>query len=222
MIRIFYQLLSEISLIFLYPILSVIVWFVPRHELKGHGSGPNIILVERWLSVNIRHLYWKYYLERKGYNVYLANFPIRKGNFDKSAHQLAKYIERHELKGITLVGISSGALTALLYLQECNGWDRVDKFVAVGAPFKGTWMALFLAFAYSGRELLPNSGLVKKISTMNIINAHKIYCIKAKFDEMVPFGSFLPRTHHIMVDILGHNNLHIRVRATYKKIMEIA
>lgn len=218
---IFYQILSEISLIVLYPVLSAIVWFVPRHELKGHGEGPTIILVERWLSVNIRHLYWKYYLEGKGYNVYLANFPIRKGNFEESAHQLAKYLERHGLSKVTLVGISSGALTALLYLQECNGWERVDKFVAVGAPFKGTGMALLLAFAYSGRELLPHSSLVKKISSMDIINPEKIYCIKAKFDEMVPNGSFLPGAHHIMVNIVGHNNLHIRVRATYKKIMEI-
>lgn len=219
--RFFYQILSEISLIVLYPILSAIVWFVPRHELKGHGTGPNIILVERWLSVNIRHLYWKYYLERKGYNVYLANFPIRKGNFEQSAHQLARYIEKHNLSKVTLVGISSGALTALLYLQKCNGWERVDKFVAIGAPFKGTWMALFLSFAYSGRELLPHSNFIRYISSFQLTNPDKIYCIKAKFDEMVPNGSFLPHTHHIMVDILGHNNLHIRVRATYRKIIEI-
>lgn len=221
MLRVFYQILSEISLIILDPFLSLLTNFVSQSELNGHGNGPKIVIVERWLSINIRHIYWKYFLESRGYNAHLVNFPLSEGNFEGSARSLSQYLEKHNLKDITLVGISSGALTSLLYLQECNGWERVDKFIAVGAPFKGTWMALFLSFAYSGRELLPNSGLVKKISLMTFINPEKIYCIKAKFDEMVPNGSLLPGANKYVLNVVGHNNLHIRVRMTYKKIMEL-
>lgn len=172
--------------------------------------------------MNIRHVYWKYFLESKGYNAYLVNFPLRKGSFEDSAKELSQYLEKHNLRNVTLVGISSGALTSLVYLQEYDGWRRVDKFVSVGAPFKGTWLALILSFVYSGRELLPVSPLIKRIANYTLSNTDKMYCVKAKFDEMVPFGSLLPGAHHAVMNIVGHNNLHIRVRATYRKIMEFA
>ena len=70
--------------------------------------------------------------------------------------------------------------------------------------------------------LLPVSPLIKKISKYTILNPEKIYCVRAKFDEMVPTGSVLPGTHKITLNVIGHNNLHIRVRATYRKIMEFA
>lgn len=222
MIRIFYQVLSEVSLLVLDPVLSVLTMFVSQHELRGHGNGPKIVIVERWLSMNIRHVYWKHFLERMGYNAYLVNFPLRKGSFEDSAKALSQYLEKYNLTNVTLVGISSGALTALLYLQELNGWERVNQFVSIGSPFRGTWLAIILAFAYSGRELLPTSPLIKRISNYNILHAEKIYCVKAKFDEMVPFGALLPHAHHTVMNVVGHNNLHIRVRATYRKIMEFA
>ncbi len=219
---IFYQILSEISLLVLDPVLSVLTMFVSQHELKGRGEGQKIVIVERWLSMNIRHVYWKHFLESMGYNAHLVNFPLREGSFEDSAQALSQYLEKHNLTNITLVGISSGALTSLVYLQEYNGWKRVDKFVPVGAPFRGTWMALVLFFSYSGRMLLPVSPLIKKISKYTILNPEKIYCVRAKFDEMVPTGSVLPGTHKITLNVIGHNNLHIRVRATYRKIMEFA
>lgn len=221
-LKFLYQILSEISLLILDPVLSILTLFITQHELRGHGDGPKIVIVERWLSMNIRHVYWKYFLEKMGYNAYLANFPIRKGSFEDSALELSKYLEHHNLAHVTLVGISSGALTSLIYLQEHNGWDRVDKFITVGAPFKGTWMALILFFSYSGRMLLPMSPLIKKISKYKVLYPEKIYCIRAKFDEIVPRGSILPGAHETVLNIVGHNNLHIRIRATYKKIMEYA
>lgn len=221
MLRIFYLILSEISLIILDPVLSFISYFVPQRELRGHGDGSKIVIVERWFSMNIRHLYWKYFLERQGYNAHLVNFPIRNGSFEESATELSRYLEHHNLSNITLVGISSGALTSLIYLQEHDGWSRVDKFISVGAPFKGTWIALLVAFLHSGRELLPLSPLMKRISLYKILHPENIYCIRARFDEMVPVGSMLPGAHKILLEVIGHNNLHIRIRMTYKKIIEL-
>lgn len=171
--------------------------------------------------MNIRHLYWKYFLERQGYNAHLVNFPIRNGSFDDSALALSQYLTKHTLTNISLVGISSGALTSLIYLQEYDGWRRVDKFISVGAPFEGTWMALFVAFSSAERELLPGSQLMKKISRYKLLYPKKIYCLMAQFDEMVPFGSILPGTHKIVLKVIGHNNLHIRIRMTYKKIIDL-
>jgi len=222
MLSVLSQIVSELALIFLYPVLSLAAQFVPKWDLHGNGDGQTIIIVERWLSINLRHLYWKYYLERKGYSVFLANFPIYKGGFQESALHLEKYIQRHNLTDITIVGISSGALTSLIYLQSHNGWERVSKFISVGAPFQGTWAALILVWCESGRELLPMSKFLQHFLNLQFKNLNRIYCIKAKFDEMVPFGSVLPGAHKIVLKVVGHNNLHLRVRATYRKIAEIA
>ncbi|MDO8269632.1 MAG: hypothetical protein Q7T54_03115 [Candidatus Levybacteria bacterium] len=221
MLRYFYQIITEIGLIIFYPILSLIVLFVPSWELRGQGQGKTIVIVERWLSINIRHLYWKYYLERKGYNVYLANFPLRLGDFHESAKHLDAYLERNELTDVTIVGISSGALTSFLYLHYYDGWSRVDKFISIGTPFQGTWMAVFLSWLRSGREVLPNSNLIREIQTIRLEHLDRVYCMKAKFDEMVPTGTILSGAHKITLNVIGHNNLHLHIRATYKKIMEI-
>jgi len=221
MLRFFSQILTECTLIVFYPLLSLIMLFVPPWELRGNGNGKTIVIVERWLSLNFRHLYWKYYLERKGYNVYLANFPLRLGNFHEAAGHLDSYLERNELTDVTLVGISSGAIASYLYLHYYDGWSRVDKFISIGAPFKGTWMAIFISWLPSGRELLPNSDLIKEIGNITLLHLNKVYCMKAKFDEMVPNGSILEGAHKITLNVIGHNNLHLQVRTTYRKIIEI-
>lgn len=222
MARVFHQIITEFFLMFLYPLFSILVHFVPKKALVGNKHGRTIVIVERWLSMNIKHVFWKYYLEKKGFDVHLVNLPLRKGSFDNSAHDLKRYIEKNSLDDVILIGISSGALSSLVYLQEYGGWDRVEKFISVGAPFRGTNMAAFLSYCYSGRELLPNSKFVKKISSYKILNPEKIVCIRAKLDEMVPKGSVLPGTKEVVMNVVGHNNLHIQVRSTYRKIMEYA
>ncbi len=222
MLKLLSDLVSEVFLICIYPISGILVNFIPKSRFEGKKEGKTIVIVERWLTFNIKHLYWKYYLERKGFRVLIKNFPLQNGNFEKSAAQLKEYLEKHSCKDIVLVGISGGALTSLLYLQEHEGWRRVDKFIAIGAPFQGTWASFFVSFTHSGRELFPNSKLIQKIKNMNILHPERIFCIQAKYDEMVPGGSVLPKTHSVTLLTLGHNNLHLRIRATYRKIAEFA
>lgn len=213
---------SEVFLICIYPLSGIIVNFIPKKKFESTKDGRIIVIVERWLSFNIRHLYWKYYLERKGFRVFIKNFSLWDGDFKESGLGLKKYIEQKDLKDIILVGISGGAITSLLYLQEQDGWERVDKFVSIGAPFEGTWASVFVSFTHSGRELFPNSMLVQGIKKMRLLNIGKIFCIRAKFDEMVPSGSVLPGAGSLTLPVFGHNNLHLRIRATYRAIVEFA
>jgi len=222
MLKSLFQILSEISLLCLYPLFSFFAHFVPKNKFNGNGKGQTIIIVERWLSINIRHIYWKFYLERRGFNVYLLNFSLWHGDFEASAKELKKYIIRKNLKDIVLVGVSSGAITSLLYLQELGGWGKVKKFISIGAPFEGTWSALLLSFVSSGRQLWPASSLINKISEFEIKNPEKITCIRAKFDEMVPTGSVLKGAKEVRIGTIGHNNLHLGMGRTYAKIVEIA
>lgn len=222
MLQYTFDFLSEIFLICIYPVSGILVNFVPRSHFESKKNGKTILIVERWLTFNIRHLYWKYYLEKKGFRVIIKNFSLLDGDFEKSSLKLGKYLEESNYKNVVLVGISGGALTSLLYLQEHNGWKRVNRFIAIGAPFRGTWSAFPVAFTYSGRELFPTSPLIQRITAMKLIHLERIICIKAKYDEMVPKGAVLPGTNSIALPIFGHNNLHLRIRATYKKISDFA
>lgn len=217
----FINIFSELSLIFFYPISSLFAQIVGRNELEGKGDGKVIVIVERWLSKNVKHIFWKHYLEKRGYKVYLANFSLYKGSFANSALDLKKYIEKRDLEDIILVGISSGGLTSLIYLQDHGGWERVDKFISVGAPFKGTWTALTLTLFYSGRQLLPNSSFIKKIKKYEIKNLDRIYCFRTTIDEMVPYGSVLSGAHEMRINAIGHNNLHLGIGRTYERIAEL-
>lgn len=222
MIKVISQILSEVGLIILYPFSAIVLKSLPQKAFAPSGEGQPIVLVERWVNYNIRHFYWKYYLQKQGFRVYIKNFPIYKGDFDKSSIALKNFLASNKLENVILVGISSGAITSLIYLQERDGWERVNKFIALGAPFKGTWSCIFLLFSKSGWELFPNSSLIKKISQYRIKNVDKILCIGSKFDEMVPYGTYLPKAHKYTINTIGHNNLHIMVRTTYKKIADFA
>lgn len=222
MLKLIPDTLSEIFLICVYSFSGLLVSFIPKEKFESKKEGKTIIIVERWLNFNIRHLYWKYYLERQGFRVFIKNFSLWSGDFDKSALRLEQYMEKKKCDDVVLVGISAGALTSLLYLQEYGGWERVRKFISVGAPFEGTWSAFPVAFTHSGRELFPTSATIHKIKNMKILHPEKIFCIRAKYDEVVPNGAVLPGAHSVTLPIAGHNNLHLRIRATYRKIAEFA
>lgn len=216
------QIVSEILLIVFYPISALIAFFTPKEELEGKGDGKTIVIVERWIARNVKHIQWKSYLEKRGFKVYLVNLSLYKGSFANSSMELKGYLDKRDLNNVVLVGISSGALTSLVYLQEHNGWARVAKFITIGAPFKGTWAALTLAPFYSGRELLPDSKFIRKIQSFNVKNLDKIYCFRITFDEMVPFGSVLPGAHEMRINAVGHNNLHLGLGRTYERIADLA
>ena len=184
---------------------------------------PTIVIVERWFNENVLHVYWKKYLESKGFRVYLLNFYLPQGTFEQSAEKLKQFIDAEKLENIVLVGISGGGLTSLLYLQEHGGWQQVAKFVPVGTPFRGTKFAMAVSFVRSGRELMPGSKLIKKISQMKIDHLSRIICIRAKHEGIIPGNSnFIAGAKCELVDVYGHNALHMVTRKAYDDIARIA
>lgn len=153
----------------------------------------------------------------------MINLPLQDGTFEQSAQKLRDFIESKHAEDITLVGISNGGLTAFLYLQHFDGWKRVKQFISIGTPFRGTFASVFLSFLGSGRELLPTSSFMRSVAKENVMNKEKITCIRAAFDGLVPRSSSnLPNTENIIVDVYGHNNLHLRCKKTYDILLEKA
>lgn len=218
LIAYFFQLFEEFILIIAYSPLGFIRVFLKEKENIHDPKKPTIVIVERWFNRNLLHEIWKKYLSEKGFNVYMKNFPLQNGAFEESAKNLRKYINEGRLKDIILVGISGGALTALTYLQKLNGWNNVKHFITVGAPLKGTYATIPLTMFKSGRELLPKSNFLKNINS-DIKNLNKITCIQAKFDEMVPsWSSYIEGAEKIVIDVAGHNNLHMTCKETYETV----
>lgn len=219
LIRILTQICTELLAVLSYPLWRI---FNPTIFLDENAQH-TILIVERWFSTNGLHDLWVKYLTNKGFRVYTVNFPIQHGTFDQSAQELRDYIQKNDLKNFTLVGISGGGLTAYVYLQEYDGWKKVNRFISLGTAFYGTFAALFISFIMSGRELLPNSELTKKIKQQKVQHPEKIFTVAARFDELSPKSStLLPGAHHITVDVFGHNNFHLDTKKTYDIVAKLA
>jgi hypothetical protein len=214
-----FQIIKEIILFFSYPFGTLVSLFL-KDEVR---QKPTILIVETWYTKNVHHRKWKKFLEEQGFQIQIVNFPIHKGTFEESAKKLKDYIEENDFSELILVGISSGGITSLLYLEDFGGWSKVKKFISIASPFYGSPMAIFSLQTKSGWQMLPGSKLTKEIKKRKIKNLDKIYCIHGKFDEMVPVkSSVLIGATNIQIDIVGHNNLHVDTKKTYEEVARIA
>jgi triacylglycerol lipase len=86
-------------------------------------------------------------LEQQGWQVYSLNLTPPDGALplDQLAEQLAAYIE-HTFgpnQPVDLVGFSMGGIIGRYYLQRLGGLARVQRFVTISSPHKGTISAFF-------------------------------------------------------------------------------
>ncbi len=215
-------MVSELGLLLTYPIVRFLV--PKKTRFANHpANGKVIVIIERWLHPNPLHRIGKRYLESKGFTVYLVSHLITKDSFLTSAVQLKKFIESKNLSNVTLVGISSGGISALLYLEELHGWDRVKIFISIATPFGGTLIALPLALIQSCREILPWSATTKKIQSLRQKEPAKVICIVARYDELVPRKSaILPGSSVKIINVIGHNSLHLTCTQTYEAVAKLA
>jgi pimeloyl-ACP methyl ester carboxylesterase len=223
LLRYIAQLASELFLMLFYPLLTLTRFSLPLSQRNPQPTKKTpIIIVERWFTPNPLHILLKDYLEERGFQVYIMNFPILRGDFQKSALKLKGFIDQRALTDFVLVGISFGAITSLLYLQELQGWSKTKRFIAIGAPFNGTLYAYLFFFIKSFREMVPESDLTKRLTQTNDY-PEKTLTLEAVFDQFVTKESGrLPKAPHLRVNILGHNNLHVFSTTVYEEIRKQA
>jgi hypothetical protein len=214
-------LVESIFIIFHFP-LTILNPFLSNATVERSLYKTPIIVVQRWLDINPLHLFTKKFLEKKGFTVYNINLPLLKGTFSESARKLKLFIDEKKLSNIILVGISGGGLTCYEYLTEYNGWEKTIKFISVGTPFQGARLSFLLFFTIAKEEFSHEGTYIQSILKKPIYNADKIYCLGAKYDEIVGHkNSFLPGTKHIVIDVAGHNLLHTVWPPTLEKISSI-
>lgn len=111
---------------------------------------------------------------------------------------LDRYSDVHGFKKVHLIGHSMGGLIGLYYLKRLEGYRQVEKLIALGTPFHGTWSSIvgLLPFGLLSRgiwQMLPNSLFLRELHHGKPIPREaEIISIAAKFDAVCP-----PKTCHL-------------------------
>src|SRR3989344_2434640 len=143
--------------------LSVLVPFGFDSVNKKATQKTPIILIHGWMTGNILYLWFKIYLEKKGFEVHIPNFGLQMGNLHKYPHVLNIYIKDKNIKNPVIVGISTGGLVAIEYANEIDKWKNTKKLITIAAPFKGTHVAFLSFFSKSAKQIRPKSDYIKHI-----------------------------------------------------------
>jgi triacylglycerol lipase len=112
----------------------------------NESRNPVVLVHGLWDTTQIFKLITPY-LESQGWTVYSLNLLPPDGAIplDQLAQQLAAYIEHtfapHQQ--VDLVGFSMGGIVGRYYLQRLGGLARVQRFVTIASPHKGTFSAFF-------------------------------------------------------------------------------
>jgi hypothetical protein len=110
-------LLKEQYYVFSYPLASLLIKN-QTSQSKNHKA--TIVFVECWFQKNPYHRKWSAYLEERGFRTILISFTNMNESFEKTAEKLNDYLESMDLNNYILVGISSGAVCCLYYLNHYN------------------------------------------------------------------------------------------------------
>jgi triacylglycerol lipase len=107
------------------------------------------------------------YLQRYGWNVHSLDLLPNCGKLglDRLAQQVANYIDKAFEPGqaIDLVGFSMGGIVSRYYLQRLGGIQRVQRFVTLSSPHRGTWAA-YTRFNSGGNQMQPNSAFLTDLN----------------------------------------------------------
>jgi triacylglycerol esterase/lipase EstA (alpha/beta hydrolase family) len=160
------------------------------HRLAGIERFP-IIYVPGYGAPPFHGLYMRSRLEVEGFDVCEAELPhLQTGDIAKSAAALALQVQRtryqFDAEKVNLVGHSLGGIISRYYLQKLGGWKYVHRAVYLGTPHKGVYWAVFGLATKAGRQLLPNSNMIKDLNS-DPSRCRNIKCLSiiSNFDEMI-------------------------------------
>jgi triacylglycerol lipase len=107
------------------------------------------------------------YLTNLGYQVNTIDLIPSDGTADlgELAQQLKNYIDSSlaEVSKINLLGFSMGGIITRYYLQRLGGIDKVDKYINISAPNRGTILSYSLPFK-GILQMRPQSQLLQDLN----------------------------------------------------------
>ena len=107
------------------------------------------------------------YLQKAGYKTHAIDLKPNYGIADlrELAQQVKQYIDDNFSvpEKIILIGFSMGGLITRYYLQRLNGIQKVDKYISISAPNKGSLWAYLLPFK-GIQQMRPNSNFLQDLN----------------------------------------------------------
>ncbi|MEI6445770.1 MAG: triacylglycerol lipase [Nostocales cyanobacterium ELA583] len=129
------------------------------------------------------------YLRQRGLSVYTVDLVPNNGSevLNKLAQQVANYIAAtfEPEQPLDLVGFSMGGIVSRYYLQRLGGIHRVQRFITISSPHKGTVIA-YGSWLPGCVQMRPNSSFLKDLnSDVQVLKKLNFTSIWTPYDLMI-------------------------------------
>ncbi|MGD1867241.1 MAG: esterase/lipase family protein [Phormidesmis sp.] len=155
----------------------------------------------------------KDYLTRSGWRVYALSMIPNNGDapIETLAQQVADFVDASlgSEQPFHLIGFSMGGLVSRYYLQRLGGLTRVEKFVAICAPHRGTVLALGSNRA-GVVQMQPHSPFLTDLNEdIHCLKAIQVFAFWTLFDLLIlpPWHSQLPLGRVQRLNVASHNKM---------------
>ncbi len=199
------------------------LWLLFRSRLStaqpstNQGNNGLVILLpgvyENWYY--FRRL--KHSLVTHGFAVLHADDIYKGISIAEDSKALSNFIKDHSLENVSLIGHSSGGLTAVSCLQTAPAIKRV---VAIATPFSGVANGHIVRTS-KVRELMPGSDTITSVEVLSPNLANKVISIYPSYDNQIwsKSGSILKGAKNIRLNAKGHH-LILRSDGLAKTVVE--
>lgn len=152
-------------------------------------------------------------LTELGWCVHSLNLTPNDGSLglDSLAKQLADYISEtfHAEQSLDIVGYSMGGIVSRYYVQRLGGINRVQRFITISSPHKGTLTAYSLPLP-GYLDMRPDSGLLRDLNQdVTMLKRINFTSMWTPFDIMiVPSNSSqMPVGKEVKLNVLLHRQM---------------
>jgi triacylglycerol lipase len=158
---------------------------------------PGVFESWRFMQPVAEHLY------RQGHPVHvLDQLGFNTGDIPDMAVIAADYLDRKDLRDVTVVAHSKGGLIAKQALGQPGTLARVRRLITVNTPFSGSRYAAFFLLR-SVRMFAPNGPVIRALSHETTVN-RRISSLYSVFDPHIPETSHLDGAENITLPTIGH------------------
>ena len=130
-----------------------------------------------------------FYLREQGLSVYTVDLVPNNGSevLDKLAQQVANYVNDTFAveQSLDIVGFSMGGIVSRYYIQRLGGINRVQRFITISSPHKGTIVA-YGSWLGGALQMRPHSDFINDLnSDVEMLKKLNFTSIWTPYDLMI-------------------------------------
>ena len=125
-----------------------------------------------------------------------------RGPVGPSTDIVARYLVEHELRRVIIVAHSKGGIMGKQLMVTDGVAERIDRMVAINAPFSGSRLARLVPRTTLG-EFTPTNGILSALARHTEANS-RIVSIFSRLDPVILEGCRLEGARNIELPLSGH------------------